>query len=86
VGQHDAAIDVADGVDVRRAGLKPVVHHDIASTVGLDTHRIQTDALGVRLPPDRHQHLLCRDLTASLDVGRDVVGGVLGDTVHFGLQ
>ena len=54
--EHRAGDDVADGVDAGDIGAQMRVDDNAAAIVPLDAGRVETEAVGKRHAPDRHQH------------------------------
>src|SRR2546422_11447369 len=68
----------ADGPDVGRTGLQPIVHAKVATTVQLDTGLLEPDPGGVRRAPHRDEEGASLDALlprAPSHSGRHVLSG-----------
>ncbi len=61
VREHKARHDVADRPDARNSGCKAVVHFDLPLLVQAKPGLVESQASGIRPPPDRDQHRVSLD-------------------------
>src|SRR5690625_395508 len=66
VRQHGPLDHVPYGVNALHVRGVTVIDLHAAAFVGLDTHVVESQPLGVRLAPDRHQYVACLDRLALL--------------------